>query len=378
MMRDMFKQFSLLVFSAMLVIFLFPTCKHTQKTPLSSSRNNQKTPISIVSPYKDVNWETFGQYKAALHVHTSRSDGAHTLSQMVEDHYAKGYDILAITDHNVLNRDWTSGPNALAPQRYIEITQGAGRNGRGMIRIPEANEQSHSEHLNTFFAPFNNTFSSSLIANIKQTQEIGGLSFINHPGRYYRETITGANNPSVIKKYADLFLEFPSCVGLEIINYRDRYTVDRILWDNILIQTAARGRYVWGFSNDDTHTIQHTGFSYNIFVMPKNTVENFRAAFISGSFYAVAQTAKLELGADFAASPPAPVITNIKVDDNVMSITITALNMERIEWIADGQIISSGDTLFVLEHHAEINFYVRANILGHGGVVFTQPFGVLY
>ena len=330
--------------------------------------------FTIVSPYKDVNWATFGQFKAALHVHTSRSDGADTLASVIEEHYTKGYDILAITDHNVLNTDWTSGDNALSKRRYRQISSGRGRKGRGMLRIPNTNEQSRSDHVNTFLAGFNNTSGRTLQQNIQDAHNLGGISRINHPGR---STGNNANHDTWIDTYVELYMDFPSLVGMEIINQRDRYPNDRILWDNILMQTAPQGRYVWGFSDDDTHSNSATGFSWNMFVMAKNTVDNFRTAMLNGSFYAVARTAKQELGQNFSFDGPAPYIRNIQVDEQNASITITADHTSVIVWISNGIDIATGATIMLDVHKDNLGSYIRANIIGPGGIAFLQPFGII-
>ena len=74
-----------------------------------------------------------------------------------------------------------------------------------------ADEQSVSDHLNTFFTPFNNAAGATLESNIAKTQELGGICHINHPGRYYGGKNTSgtageeaANNPANIKKYVEM------------------------------------------------------------------------------------------------------------------------------------------------------------------------------
>ena len=64
-----------------------------------------------------------------------------------------------------------------------------------------------------------------------------------------------SNNPTTVSKYVDLFKKYDSLVGMEIINKKDGDSYsDRILWDNILTKTMPE-RPVWGFSNDDTHSV---------------------------------------------------------------------------------------------------------------------------
>lgn len=62
--------------------------------------------FTIDSPYASVNWKTYGQYKADFHAHSNESDGSPQPADTIEEHYKKGFDILALTDHNVTNTTW--------------------------------------------------------------------------------------------------------------------------------------------------------------------------------------------------------------------------------------------------------------------------------
>ena len=156
--------------------------------------------FTIDNPYASVNWSTYGQYKADFHAHSNESDGSPQPADTVEEHYKKGYDILALTDHNVTNTTWNrkddltgKGRTYLTDERLEEITNGIGRDGRGMVDIINSDEQSESDHLNTFFTPFNNESGATLESNIAKTQKLGGICHINHPGRY-----TGGKIPAVL------------------------------------------------------------------------------------------------------------------------------------------------------------------------------------
>ena len=350
---------------------------------------------TINSPYKNVNWETYGQYKADFHAHSNESDGSPQPYDTVEEHYRKGYDILALTDHNVTNTTWNrkddptgKGRVYLTDERYNEIKNGTDRDGRGMVAIQNSDEQSQSDHLNTFFAPFNNTSGATLESNIAKCEEVGGISHINHPGRYTGGKNTSgtagedaSNDPKNIQKYVDLFMKYNSCVGMEIINKLDGDSYsDRILWDNILKETTKEGRFVWGFSNDDTHSNSATGHSYNMMLLPENTATNVRAAMESGAFYASAKVAKREgytnTNIDEINDYQPPVITNISVDDKEDTITIEGDLYNTVEWIADGEVIATGNTIDLNDYEDKINNYVRAQLKGDEGISFTQPFGV--
>jgi hypothetical protein len=117
---------------------------------------------------------------------------------------------------------------------------------------------------------------------------------------------------------------------MEIINKKDGESAsDRILWDNILKTTIPQGRNVWAFSDDDSHSVQDVGYSWNMFIMPENTLENVRATMENGNFYAVAMFSRREGIENNNKEIPAPVITSITTDENTSSITITADNHNR-------------------------------------------------
>lgn len=351
--------------------------------------------FTIDSPYASVNWETYGQYKADFHAHSNESDGSPQPADTVEEHYKKGFDILALTDHNVTNTTWNrkddptgKGRTYLTDERLEEITNGVGRDGRGMVAIMNSDEQSMSDHLNTFFTPFNNEEGATLESNIAKTQELGGICHINHPGRYTGGKNTSgtageeaSNNPETVKKYVDLFNKYSACVGMEIINKLDGDSYsDRILWDNILKETMPEGRFVWAFSNDDTHSNSATGHSYNMMLLPSNTSTNVRAAMENGTFYASAKVAKREgyTVADIATiyNYQPPIITDIEVDQNEDTITIEGDLYHTIEWIADGEVIATGNTIDLNDYEDKVHSYVRAQLKGNEGISFTQPFGV--
>lgn len=364
-------------------------------TGVSAEERSGVLDFTIDSPYASVDWDTYGQYKADFHAHSNESDGSPQPYETIEEHYKKGYDILALTDHNVCNTTWNRkddptgrGREYLTDQRLSEITYGTDRDNRGMVAIMNSDEQSVSDHLNTFFTPFNNEQGATLESNIAKTQELGGICHINHPGRYTGGKKTSgtageeaSNNPETIKKYTDLFMKYDAVVGMEIINKLDGDSYsDRILWDNILKETMPEGRFVWGFSNDDTHSTAATGHSYNMMLLPSNNPENVRESMENGTFYASAKVAKREgytiTDLSVINDYQPPVITNIQVDNDEDTITIDGEYYNQVEWIADGKVIATGNTIDLNDHEGEINSYVRAQLKGNEGISFTQPFGV--
>lgn len=116
----------------------------------------------ITSPYASVDWD-WAQYKAGFHNHTTESDGGNTARQMLEQAYALGFNVYAMTDHNFTNTTWDRTDTAkaqanpeyyLTTERMVEMNTGADRNGLpGMIGTGDSNEQSIKDHLNTFWTP---------------------------------------------------------------------------------------------------------------------------------------------------------------------------------------------------------------------------------
>ena len=86
------------------------------------------------------------------------------------------------------------------------------------------------------------------------------------------------------------------------------------------------------------------------------------------------QGTKYQVEEGFAA----PKVTNIVVDDAEDTITITAENALLVHWIADGKVIATGNEIDLDDYSDEIGSYVRAEILGKGGIMYSEPFTLNY
>jgi hypothetical protein len=389
----------------------------------------RKRQFEIISPYANVEWDTFGHYKAALHVHTINSDGSGTMGEVVNLHYSLDYDLLAITDHvwhgtdgsrpylDLITRTWTqeswtttmhqlggSGARTtpvshISQERLDEVQTGVGRNGRGMLMIPHTAELApqNQDELNVFFfqpGTPSRPWGSTLRGAIQEAHDNDAICFINHPGRTTQGMnypVAGAEcpyNPSRLEnwitRYAEFYMDFPitTLTGMEIFNRRDidsRH--DRILWDNVNTRTIPEGRFVWGYGNDDLHSTNvatalgsnGAHINYNVMVMPYNSVDNFRAAMVNGHSYIVTVCAYNE-GVNVLATFPwqqRPYIESITTGPD--SITIVAGNANRVVWISEGRTIleTTDDTgsftirLTDADIIDQVGVYVRANIFGN-------------
>ena len=370
---------NLLAYSCL--IFGFATCTNASE----NSKGNKE--YKIINPYESVDWDTFGQFKACLHMHTNEFDGKYSPKEMIEDCYIKGYDIAAITDHNITNSTWDrtdKNPDKyLTTERLKEIKTGIDRNGRGMLPIPFSTEQSVFGHVNTYWADFCESTDVSIESKIKRCEELGGISHINHPGgdesiRFFSyEGQLTEEGIEYLNEYTRLFHEYPSCVGIEALNarYGNRESF-RQMWDHILMNTMPN-RPVWGFSSDDSHAVTETGFNFNIMLMPENNVENIRHSMEKGTFYAVTSLANIMAFSDSKSQSSFPIINNIIVNQDENSITISAQNYETIEWIADCRVIAIGDSIDLNYYEDCVDNYIRAQLKGPKGLSLTQPFGII-
>jgi hypothetical protein len=322
----------------------------------------------IGNPYETVDWSNHSQYKANFHTHTTRSDGRMNPQEVVDKYRELGYNILPITDHNEVTYPWTgfadqtpsntslnrmeSAPETMPANLVFENRDPV---ALGMIDI-QANELSRHHHMGSFFNDHNGT--TTEIESLDATAAKGGITMLYHPGRY--------NNPT--EWYVNLYKTYDHLIGLEVYNQGDRYPQDRNIWDSILTVTMP-DRPVWGYSNDDMHSLQHVGRNWNMLILPELTHESVRYGMENGLSYFIYSPN----GHD-GVKPPA--LNSVKVNNRKGTIEISATGYESVRWISGGKVIGEGNVLDLNE--LEENYtYVRAKIFGPGETVAgTQPFGI--
>ncbi len=362
---------------------------------------------TIVSPYESVDWSTYDTYKANLHAHTTASDGDVTLSDMVQAYYDAGYDILAITDHGVINTGWrndrkTNGifngfrkVTPMSEEQYERLTTGADRNGRGIVDITggvECNMAVVSKtHVNGYFTTYGQGvwgFENDYKTAVMRIEEAGGFSVINHPGDWVNSNNfpERSHEAMYISYFADIFTSAKSCLGMEIVNNTDNVTrSDRALWDELLKVVIPTGRNIWAFADDDSEQLKEVGRAFELFPLAENNEKNVKNAMQNGAFFAASKYRKAEKNSgeeDFEGNGNVPVVTDIEVNQNENTISVTvdrdATPCSEIRWIANGKVISNDYTIDLNDHEDDIGCYVRFELQGEGGVTYSQAFEVLY
>ncbi|MFO7978209.1 MAG: hypothetical protein R6U64_06070 [Bacteroidales bacterium] len=327
----------------------------------------------IDNPYQQVNWEHHQQYKASLHVHTTRSDGRLSPHEVVDRYHELGFHILALTDHNLLTYPWTEFSDMNPHQGWFDRLLRRNRDSAYEDRDPEAlgmidiqaNELSSHHHMGSFFnAHIRNVYGEPDPETVTEEESIGavkqkdGIIMLYHPGRY----------DMTLQWYVDTYNNNDHVFGMEIYNQGDRYPGDRRLWDAVLTATMP-ARPVWGYSNDDMHGASHLGRNWNVLILPELTHEATRKGLEQGlSYYIYSPEGHDAKGI--------PVIENIEVNSNEGTISIAATNYKRVIWISKGQVIHEGTTID-LDELPQAGNYVRAELHGAGRVIAgTQPFGI--
>lgn len=237
----------------------------------------------------------------------------------------------------------------------------------------------------------------------------------------------------LVNKWASLLDKYDSCLGVDMNSKGDgRTRFDRILWDELLSRFSANGENVFGFCSSDAHQLDKidTGFIYAL--MPELTSTALRKAMTDGEFFAAShcignpqelaqirdavlsfygendfyveikntvdemdkRVAEIENGTrdadddigvtwsclddDGMYDGPVTMINSISVDDEADTITITTSNALIIRWISDGKQIAvtkaDGTAFNAGEYKDDIGNYIRAEVIGEGGVVYTQAF----
>jgi hypothetical protein len=225
----------------------------------------------------------------------------------------------------------------------------------GMIDI-QGNELSSHHHMNSLFTDHNGTTTEE--ESLKATAAKGGLVFLNHPGRYDKP----------VEWYVALYERYDHLVGIEVYNSGDRYPHDRELWDAILEQTMPE-RPVWGYSNDDMHTLTALGRNWSVLILPELSDEWVRKGLEQGlSYFSYAPRGHRE------AAPP--TIEAIRVNEEKGTIEIEATGCETIEWICDGETVHEGKKVNLNKVEGAKD-YIRAMLRGDDRTVTgTQPFGL--
>lgn len=445
---------------------------------IKPSKPEKPADYTISNPYKNINWDTVNQYKAALHTHTNASDGDISLKQSLERHVETGFDIVSVTDHGTVDYSWKENIGSKFIGKVMKLVgrtdfnleylgdSGAFENGtryemlqkngddylvtdsgKEVLKIPygiENNAVSVNAHVNSWFADFSRNLPSDYRDAVAGVDALGGLSVINHPGEYtqaryelYQKNAYNLNNPTYkyyFEKFYGLINEYDSCLGIDINSKGDlRTRYDRKLWDLMLAKAAKSGKTVYAIASSDAHQLDKIDTGSTVILAQSKDSQSVKNALQNGEFFAqstcicnhdeleqIAASIKEFYGETelykeidgivkeyeeerekkdnsssdgnvsvrykaidddgYLAKATRPVIKSVYVDNDENAIKVNSENALIVRWISDGKLIATtkaDNASFDLDDYSdEIGGYVRAEVFGEGGVVYTQSFTI--
>ncbi|MBO4894279.1 MAG: hypothetical protein J5562_05150 [Clostridia bacterium] len=237
-----------------------------------------------------------------------------------------------------------------------------------------------------------------------------------------------------VNKFANLLNQYDRCIGIDMNSKGDdRTRFDRILWDKLLMRFAPNGKNIFAICSSDAHQLDKIDTGFVIALLPEMSSKALSNALLNGEFFGAShcignpdeltqiaaslkefygetelynsvnsaatqmaeKVAKIDSGeldpdthigitykvlddeGCFSADT-FPYIDNITIDSTAGTITIDSSDSLLVRWISDGELIAttrSDDATFCLaDYSGKPGSYVRAEIFGEGGIIYTQPF----
>ncbi len=235
-----------------------------------------------------------------------------------------------------------------------------------------------------------------------------------------------------VNKFASLIDKYDACIGIDINSKGDSRTrFDRILWDELLTRFSAKGENVYAIASSDAHQLDKIDTGFILALCEDQTSASLEKSLRNGEFLAAshcignydelvsiadgikqhygetelynkimstaeAMKAKIEgiengaydadesIGitysvldsAGYCTAKTQPAVKEIKTEGD--TIKITSENADIVRWISNGEVLSTtkaGESEFsVSDYSSKVGNYVRAEIFGEGGIIYTQAF----
>lgn len=286
----------------------------------------------LENPYAISNGQSYQWLRGNLHAHSNRSDGNRNPQEVIDSFAQKGYQIFALSDHDVFS-DYT------------------GLDGRGMILLTANEVSANGPHILQIGSSKRADTHGDRQKVIDEILATSGFAIINHPNWGETYDHISVETMQRLKNY----------VGMEIYNAGcydhagSSYALDK--WDRLL----NAGKMIWGFANDDTHEAKEDGRGWNMVLVPSHdlSAQAVYDAFKNGRFYASSG------------------VTFSKIEVNGSKLKVCSENAEALEIIGN----LGRQVMFVEGKEIEIDAshlpytYLRVQAYGRAGrFAWTQPF----
>ncbi|MEM6431279.1 MAG: CehA/McbA family metallohydrolase, partial [Deinococcota bacterium] len=249
---------------------------------------------TLQSPYSP---EPSRWLRGNLHSHTTNSDGSRSPQAVVDDYAAQGYDFLVLSDHDFL-------------------TDTCGLSSRGMVLIAGLEVSAEGPHVLQIGASTMVGPDSDRQIVVSAIRADGALAIACHPNRNLYNDHWQQHDLELLDGYT----------GIEIYNGTTRRAEGEPTATNRWDMLLSRGKFVWGFANDDSHHEGDTALAWNMVQVASQqdiTAQTILDALQAGQFYASTGV----------------IIDSIRAEGNYLNVH--AANAKRINLIADrGQRIT--------------------------------------
>ncbi len=216
--------------------------------------------------------------RCALHCHTTKSDGDREPAELLQIFARKGYDAVALTDHdryNFIN---------YAPETGILLIPGV--EIEGAINGPEDKSRVHVFHQVGLGRPYQKGFTYEQDDRLPPVQVDGQRAFIPYVDQLHsRGNLTIYCHPEWSGTPARDFEEIPGNFAIELYNTscaldNDMDTNNGYCWDELLRQ----GKHIFGVAVDDCHIPEQEGLGW-VMVNAEKNVDSILDALEKGAFY---------------------------------------------------------------------------------------------
>lgn len=382
---NLFVKLGLFIFLSCLLIGILYSCNSTP----------EKT---FWSPYEDLNWAEIGYYDAMFHTHPGLGDEQYDPHQTIDRYFDEGYKILTLAGHDYDIPDeyiesiypWTELSQIYEKIKYVENPTEDNKTYAEIANEPYENrnpveldmisvegcEVSGPHHMVSLFSSYSdgaNTEPESL----QIIKKLGGLVYFAHPGRYLeRWGLTEY-------WYIDLYKRFDVLIGQAIYNRIDNHPEDRGFFDKI-IYVLGSDRPVWLFGEDDMHEETTLGWNRNVILLDHFEPGSLHPDIQNGAAPDVKEA--LKKGYFYLWKPSKQYnkrtfnIKNIEIFDKKVSIEIDNIeSVKKISWLtynptdSETVVVHNGNNISIMDTPDYCRF-VRAEIEGTDGTIYTQPF----
>lgn len=336
-------------------------------SPPREPESNAGAGLRFESPYDDVNWRTYQQYKMDSHAHARRGASVEDVVRMYD---RLGYGVVSFKDQRLQYplEDHVDDPDE------FDITLLPGQNIK-----PHSTEEPYKQHLKLWFSETEYRGQLGFEEAFEQMGEDGGLVVFAHPASgmypFYSVHVDA-------EWFIDYFDRYPHVLGIEINNHD--MAGNLALFDELLRHYGADRRVVgFGVSDlmgprEDGSIIAAGGFGLSLVLSRDRDKASLREAIEAGRVLWI------------AAPTPDPTdervqfprLTAIDVRDDRIGVDM-ADDYERIDWIYANEVVAQGPTITLEQVVTAVESdqtpnYVRFEVHdGQGAILGSQGFYIV-